>query len=522
MLLAPATRLLAIALLASALGCAPCPAGQAECGNSCVDVQTSQTNCGACGKACGPVQHCEAGACVDGCATGKTQCGNACADLNFDTQNCGSCGNACPATQYCANALCHSRSGSCPYLFLQQGSEYRYHTDLSGSPLAYGLNFFRPGYYGTNIYELGSWSDDHGVYRMKLRELIFEASYFDEAALVIADVPEGYQIFNEWSSTSQIDRAPSLRFFTVKDPRPPRTAISQRGENVVEQISRADGVPSPVGPDEIPQVVLDFGPLEHPERARLVITAWGVYSDFRKGQKPPFSAGTTIEIPDGKGGWREKLVSGKTASDARTWIIDLAGVLESHDSRMRLTLSHMPSAIDVLDSVLIDDSQQVGFQLTRLEPRRADLAFRGASQVQAGTLEHRLTAQDVTRPVDFPDAFVGGHYTRYGDVLPLLALADDRFVLMAQGDELSMEFDAPPQDPGTTRRVFMLADVFYTFKYHPYGILTDKLEPLPYHGMPSYPYPEKLYPYRFDRSYAKYREEWNTREIRLPPPAENY
>ncbi|MBI5548967.1 MAG: hypothetical protein HY901_34220 [Deltaproteobacteria bacterium] len=487
-----------------------------SCDQGCVDLQGSATDCGVCGNACGPVQHCEQGACADGCAAGRTQCGEVCVDLQFNADHCGACDSPCLGTQYCATAQCHSRSGSCPYVFLWDGAGYYYHTDLSGSPLAYGLDFFKPAYYGTNIYELGKWAAHEGVYRMRLRELIFEASYFDEALLLLADVPQGYEIFNEWSSTPQLERRPSLRFVTVRDSRPPRSALLEDGTEVLQQVSAADGVPLPVEPAGLSRVVVDFGPSEHPERARLVITTWGVYEDLRGAQQPPYSAGTTIETPDGVGGWRERVVAGKSASDVRTWILDLAGILTSSDTRMRITLAHQPSTLDVLDAVLLDDSEPVPFDLTPVAARVAELGYGGASQVEAATLTHRLQAQDLSRAPDYPEAFLSGSYTRYGDVRPLLAEADDRFVLMAQGDEIRLEFDAPPQRPGTTRRAFLQADVFYTLKYHPFGLLTETLEPLPFHGMESYPYPVEQWPYVDDQDYARYRAEWNTRAIVLP------
>jgi len=511
-----AALLLAAAGSLSACSCSPCKAPKSPCGAACADLDTDAKNCGACGTACGPAQHCEAGACVDGCEAGWEPCDGVCTDLAFDTAHCGACDTPCLGPQYCAHSLCHSRRGSGPYLFLEEDDgSWRFHTDLSGSPLAYGLDFFEPAYYGTNVYELGGWQAREGVYRMRLRELIFEASYFDEAALLVADVPEGYGVFNEWSSTPQLERLPSLRFQTVRDPRPPRSAVSQQGKDVVAELSEADGVPMPVEPAELSQVVVDFGPIEHPERARLVITTWGVYDDLRDAQRPPYSGGTTIETPDGAGGWRERLVAGKSASDARTWLIDLPGIVAADDTRMRITLAHQPSTLDVLDMVRLDDSEQVPFELTEVRPRLAQLSYRGASQVQAASLKRRMTAQDLVRPPDFPDAFLAGSYTRYGDVRELLAAADDRFVLMAQGDELALEFDEPARRAGTTRRVFLRADVFYSLKYHPFGLLTDTLEPLPFHGMPSYPYPAESYPYAGDADYARYRREWNTRVIDL-------
>jgi hypothetical protein len=511
------TVLALFTLAGPGLGCGgTCPDGYDHCAGACVEPLSDHDNCGTCGHACTDTEVCSLGICTAaGCAVGWTDCAGSCYDLNNDILHCGACDGVCGAGQYCSGGLCHSRTGSCPYVFLADGPIDRYDTDLSGSPLAAGLSFFRPAYYGANIYELGGWQAEDGVYRMRLRELIFEASYFDEAVLVVADAPAGYRVLNEWSSTPQLDREPSRRYVTVRDPRPPLTATDDLGRDVRAEVSEADGVPLPVDPSALSRVVLDFGAVAHPERARLVVTTWGVYEDLRGEQLPPYSAGTTIETPDGTGGWVERVVAGKSASDARTWSIDIAGVLAAGDTRMRVTLAHQPSSLDVLDAVLLDDSEQAAIELTPVAPRIAELSFSGASHVEAATVEHSIRAEDLHRPVD-PDALLAGDYTRYGDVRPLLAAADDRFVIMSQGDELALEFDEPARRDGMDRWVFLQADVFYTLKYHPFGILTTTIEPLPFHGMTTYPYPPEEWPYRDDADYARYLAEWNTRRIDLP------
>jgi hypothetical protein len=412
-------------------------------------------------------------------------------------------------------ALCGCKtggSGSCPFIFLYDEGTYRYVGDLSGSPLGKGLPFFKPQFYGLNIYSLGDWKPDRQqIYRMRLRELAFEASYFDYAALAVVDVPAGYSVYNEWSSTPQIDQHPSRRYVTVHDPRPPLSAVTDSGRDVLRQISAADDVPVPVE-QSLTRVVVDFGRVEHPERARLVVTTWGAYGDYRDELKPPYSAGTVIETLDEQGQWKERVVAGKSAADSKTWALDLAGALQGGDGRVRITMAHQVSTIDLLDQVLLDDSDQVPFTLTRVAPTVAAFSYSGASTVHEPTVEHRALVEDDNHaPGD--EALLNGNYTRYGDVLPLLAAADDRFVLMANGDQLELEFGAPPQAAGTSRRVFLEADVFYTLKYHPFGQLTDSIDPLPFHGMKSYPYAPEEWPYRDDADYQKYLTEWNTRPI---------
>ena len=133
-----------------------CPAPKTVCAGACVDLNTNNENCGACGKACGETTACVGGtctavgctsdqvACPDGtCAdlltdpnhcgdcdtkcgldssgvaklcvdakctldcSKKTDCGGAtCVDLNTDDANCGACGHACATGQKCAMGTC--------------------------------------------------------------------------------------------------------------------------------------------------------------------------------------------------------------------------------------------------------------------------------------------------------------------------------------------------------------------------------------------------------------------------------
>jgi len=179
---------------------------------------------------------------------------------------------------------------------------------------------------------------------------------------------------------------------------------------------------------------------------------------------------------------------------------------------MRITLAHQAIGLDVLDQVLLDDSVQVPVTVHRVEPTLAELRFGGAARFVYSGPEHRISAEDTREPL-IPDAILRGRYTRYGDVLPLLVETDDRFVLMAHGDELELAFPAPPAIPGTTRQAFLFADVFYTIKYSTEGLITETNEPLPFHGMESYPYADEDWPYRDDANYRAYITTWNTRFV---------
>ncbi len=93
---------------------ANCPAGQNLCGSTCVNLQTSATNCGACGTVCtaptGGSVACTAGACVRSCPAGQSNCSNVCRATATDVNNCGACGTVCApqtgGTVACAASTC--------------------------------------------------------------------------------------------------------------------------------------------------------------------------------------------------------------------------------------------------------------------------------------------------------------------------------------------------------------------------------------------------------------------------------
>ena len=109
-----------------------CSANLSKCSGKCVDLQTDQDNCGACGfsvpfgETCingqfsGSLARNKSGsspalsgttsptaAVIPGsCLSGRSSCSGTCKDLQNDAGNCGSCGNMCPSGQSCLNGRC--------------------------------------------------------------------------------------------------------------------------------------------------------------------------------------------------------------------------------------------------------------------------------------------------------------------------------------------------------------------------------------------------------------------------------
>ena len=107
-----------------------------------------------------------------------------------------------------------------------------------------------------------------------------------------------------------------------------------------------------------------------------------------------------------------------------------------------------------------------------------------------------------------------GRYTREGDVRPLLSAVDDRFVVSRPGDEIALSFDAaalPPLAAGMNRTFLLYVDGF-SKEMDINSASPDTVEPLPFHGMRTYPYgPDERRPHTLE--YEQYLMEYNTRVV---------
>ena len=110
---------------------------------------------------------------------------------------------------------------------------------------------------------------------------------------------------------------------------------------------------------------------------------------------------------------------------------------------------------------------------------------------------------------------IEGSFTRFGDVLPLVRGSDDMYVVMAPGDEATVEFDAgsvgaPP--PGW-KRTFLL----YTDGWIKDADLNtahgNTVEPLPFHANKSYPN-QAGESYPTTPALEQYRQQYNSRVVK--------
>jgi hypothetical protein len=251
----------------------------------------------------------------------------------------------------------------------------------------------------------------------------------------------------------------------------------------------------------------------------LLLTGWTDYawssdnvaaSQAGKEMKPP-----ALQVKDEKGNWRTVIKDiGIPVGRPQTVTVDLTGKFLSARRDVRIVTNMRI----YWDQILVDTSAgNLPAQITRLDPVKADLKWRGFS-AEVTPDNREPFGYDYSR-VSFtsPWKVMTGHYTREGDVRELLLQSDDEFAICRPGDEISLSFDAstlPSLPKGWTRTFLLYADGF-SKEMDINSASPDQLAPLPFHGMSHYPYfwPEH---YPLTEARQSYMEKYNTRVVSSP------
>ncbi|BDV43886.1 cytochrome c [Geotalea uraniireducens] len=402
---------------------------------------------------------------------------------------------------------------SCPYIFVWDGSGYRYQTDIAGTFI--GIPTHRALIKGIPHYQAGHVvldrlrADKRGHYRLKIREPLPEITYADELKLLVVDYPAGYAIVSSGAeNTYPYGYAEPFRIYTVKEPLLPLSARDRDGRDVLAAVTAVDSAVIGNGADDLPFFTFDFGTLRNPAAAKLVITGWSVYGPKYRGTRDDVQP--YVEVPDAAGRWVKVASFGEPSGDQKTMVVDLGNRFRSADQRVRVHFGRRIGARWVIDRIELDESAPVPVTVREVPAVSAELRHGGMLSYLSASLTRRIVASDDRLP-DVPSCYGYGRFTRYGDVGELVGAADDRFVVMRHGDELDLDFAAPaPPAAGMARTAILRADLYYK------GLTVSRTaEPLPYHGMPAYPYPAAGAPAR-GPAYRAYLAGYNTRRYASP------
>lgn len=423
-------------------------------------------------------------------------------------------------------AICEAQllGGSCPYLYTWTGEKFEFFTDcLWAAPL--GLQLAEGVLAPCRTWEYLHIPGDRlkqrdGQYVMQLTEELWEATYLDEVQLIAVDHPADVAVYsNEKVGPAEIA---AYKIHTVRRPIAPRAARDSSGRDALDAISTADGVylkpfdrKLGIGYPEPHYLELDLGELDDPQRITLFLTGWmyptstsmnvGISQNRALEPRSP----PALWVPDAAGQWREvRPYIGFPGGKTKTIAIDLSGAFLCADYRLRIATN-----FEIYwDHAFFTVNEEPAPTTARpLELAGADLHFRGYSRRSPG--EHfgpeRYDYDQTTQEPKWPA--MSGSFTRYGAVNELLTDCDDRLVIFGSGDELTLRFRAPADDPPAGwARDFLLYNVGWDKDADLNTVYGQTIEPLPFGAMSGYPYSlDESYP--ADQRHRDYLRLYQTR-----------
>ena len=426
-------------------------------------------------------------------------------------------------------------SGSCPMVFTWNGRGMEFIGDVLGvAPL--GAAAGDGVYFQVDHDEVLAISGDQlvprdGIYDVRLTEELREVGYVDHLRLLAVDHPAGVDVLH--NDKFKGPPYPEFKLWgVVADARrQPVTAVDQDGRDVRPALLGRDSVYASgvacngSGISAPHSLTLDFtSPRDDTSgdgTPVLVLHGWTDWADGSTFMATAQAAGgpelhlPALRMRDAEGAWVTVVDDpGVPAGKPKTIVVELpAWLSERREIRLESSLCVYWDEIYLAAA----DPRPV-LRLTELEPRRAELRFRGFSTVEVHPRRlqpERFVYADLKSAAPWNPT--PGLYTRFGDVRELLAAIDDRMVVFGAGDELALEFSAgeAPALPAGWRRDFLLVVDGWAKDGDSNTAFSTTVEPLPHHGMAGYPYGDET-PFPDGEAHRRWRDDYQTRrELRL-------
>ncbi len=351
------------------------------------------------------------------------------------------------------------RLGSCPSLYVWNGTGYNYAAEVSdGSGWLGYLDHFQAD--GSMVFSNNyPWDyikldqtqlqPSNGFYKMQIAETSDEIFYLDSVKLVAVDHPANTDVFST-TSTFIYNLSGQGTIYTVsKTPTAPISAVNGTGQNVLPLMSKMDGN-STVGTRWAwNSLTLNLGNLTGAKEIKLVVGASIVWPTTSAGgtnflkyanqpgvtpSPPPYMEvkapnGSWIRVPD------DRQFPLPDVTD-NVFVVNLTGLFPTNDYELRINTYQ-----DIrFDYIGVDTTNQQNTSIQTIMPSSADL-YQGFTSTSNSS----------------------GAFTKYGDVLALTKSADDKFVIGREGDTVSIEFpvDLTPVPAGMVRDYFVIASCWF-------------------------------------------------------------
>ena len=354
---------------------------------------------------------------------------------------------------------------SCPVFFVWDGTQFAFVSDiLGGAALGY---LVAPDAYAPSrpvesyLLPGDAIAPKDGRYVVKLGEPMEENVYLDAARLTVYDLPAGWAMALD--ERLAVDGAPPTgEPIYFREAQVPAHVANAKGEDVTELATAADRQAPPPGPREprfvgllteeqvltltfdepVPQsggVLLADGWVEFPY-SQTVFAAWQAGLRYRP---------ATLEALAADGSWLAVAPEfGYPGGMPRGMAVPL-GTLPAGTRTLRLS-SNMEIYWDRLRVVAAEAPPDVA--PTTLQPLMARVARTGFAKRSNGP--QRLPHYDYGQRATYWDAKVPhGFYTAFGDAVPLVQAVDGALAIFGSGEEVHLEFAAPPVPAGRTRYV---------------------------------------------------------------------
>lgn len=423
---------------------------------------------------------------------------------------------------------------SCPFLFAYNGKQMEFVKDAVPWGSAIGLRINTLG--SADIATTGEWykigrdqlAPHDGYYDLRITAELWEVYYYDYISLMAVDHPVGTEIYVD---ERFVVPPAKLGFTTVSSPHEIARAIDDDGNDVTDLLRKLDGKALAnfgrgqyQGLTRDHYVEIDLGD-DAPKAGTLYLIAQGSIHDTESSLNVAITQGhrwrahgLSVEVPDGHGGWATAQDNlGFPAGRKKTILFNLTNVFRPGTPRKVRLRTNLEIYWDAIHWA--QGAPNVAVKQTTLQPNLADLHYRGYSVMQMPV--------GAPRAPEVPDynqlegskqrwRDLIGYYTRYGDVRELIKQTDDRYVIVASGDELSLRFpELSPPAAGWVRDFIIMGDGW--IKDGDFNSTFSKtVLPLPYHAKVSYT--TRPGPLEDEWVYRQHPEDWENYHTRYITP----
>ena len=392
--------------------------------------------------------------------------------------------------------------GSCPYLYAWNGEQFVFVTDcLWAAPI--GLQFAEGVHATPREWEYLKIAKDQlhpkqSEYQIQITEELWEAAYFDQVELIAVDHPNEFDF-----ATNEKVGPPSIanhKLHFYQNTKIPVRIVNQSGRDLLPELREADEIYGKSFEKKLRQglakehfLEIDLGKCPEFQTMTLFLKGWIYPTDtsiniaLSTNPDLPSPNPPSLWIPDENGIWQKTLpFTGFPGGKTKTIAMELKRELFSKNDFRARFVTNMEFYWDAVWFTL--DEPQPDFHVQSLSLNGADLHYRGFSRIshQKHFAPDFYDYHDVSTTPHWP-AMKGG-FTRYGNVTELIEQGDDQLVIMGAGDEMTLRFQVPENDPpeGWVRQ-YLLHNIGWDKDADLNTVLGESVEPLPYRGIRNYP-----------------------------------